>query len=436
MNQYLIAFITGLTTGGLSCLAVQGGLLASSLAHQIEQDMLAQSAKAKPRPSVTARPGVKQAAAGKQPQAVKQAQPAKFRPRTALPIALFLAAKVSAYTLLGFLLGALGTVLQLTPMMRAILMIAIGIFMVGNALRMFNIHPIFRFFALEPPKFVTRYIRKTAKKGADLATPLFLGALTVLIPCGITQAMMAVAIGTGDPLQGALLMLAFTLGTSPVFFVVAYLTTQIGARLEKWFMRFVATVVLVLGIVTYISGLRLAGVPVNLPDWLQSNSSAQQAQQPVPTNTVVKAYIPTLPTPAAAGAETTGAATALAVDPLSSPVVQAGATSPAVNPVSPAASEAAVPPTASPIAELTLNALTSGYEPQTLYASAGVPVKLTVVTNNTRSCAIAFVIPDLNYETLLPVTGVTAIDIPAQSPGKVMAFTCSMGMYTGQIVFK
>ncbi len=41
MNQYLIAFITGLTTGGLSCLAVQGGLLASSLAHQIEQDMLA-----------------------------------------------------------------------------------------------------------------------------------------------------------------------------------------------------------------------------------------------------------------------------------------------------------------------------------------------------------------------------------------------------------
>ena len=83
---------------------------------------------------------------------------------------------------------------------------------------------------------------------------------------------MAVAIGTGDPLQGALLMLAFTLGTSPVFFAVAYLTTQIGARLEKWFMRFVAVVVLVLGIVTYISGLRLAGVPINLPDWLQTGS--------------------------------------------------------------------------------------------------------------------------------------------------------------------
>jgi sulfite exporter TauE/SafE len=423
MNQYLIAFITGLTTGGLSCLAVQGGLLASSLAHQIEQDMLGQTTK------ITSRPSGKPVPAGKLKPVTK------YRPRTALPIALFLIAKVSAYTLLGFLLGALGTVLTLTPMMRAILLIAIGVFMVGNALRMFNIHPIFRFFALEPPKFVTRYIRKTAKQGADLATPLFLGALTVLIPCGITQAMMAVAIGTGDPLQGALLMLAFTLGTSPVFFAVAYLTTQIGARLEKWFMRFVAVVVLILGIVTYISGLRLAGVPVNLPDWLQSHSGSQQAQQLVPTNTVVKAYIPTIPTPPVA---------ASAVDPIPSPIAQIGTSSAAVDPFTPVTTEAALPPTSQPvtppsaplITELTLNAQNNGYYPQQLFASAAVPVKLNVVTDNTRSCAIAFVIPELNYETLLPQTGTTSIDIPAQSAGKVMAFTCSMGMYTGEIVFK
>ena len=39
-NPVLIAFITGLTTGGLSCLAVQGGLLTASLANQMEQDLL------------------------------------------------------------------------------------------------------------------------------------------------------------------------------------------------------------------------------------------------------------------------------------------------------------------------------------------------------------------------------------------------------------
>src|SRR5215207_10642340 len=47
MSQLIVAFITGLTTGGLSCLAVQGGLLASSLAHQIEQDYLEQAARPK-----------------------------------------------------------------------------------------------------------------------------------------------------------------------------------------------------------------------------------------------------------------------------------------------------------------------------------------------------------------------------------------------------
>ncbi len=39
-DPILIAFITGLTTGGLSCLAIQGGLLTASLANQLEQDML------------------------------------------------------------------------------------------------------------------------------------------------------------------------------------------------------------------------------------------------------------------------------------------------------------------------------------------------------------------------------------------------------------
>src|SRR5215207_10478532 len=47
LSQLIVAFITGLTTGGLSCLAVQGGLLASSLAHQIEQDYLEQAARPK-----------------------------------------------------------------------------------------------------------------------------------------------------------------------------------------------------------------------------------------------------------------------------------------------------------------------------------------------------------------------------------------------------
>jgi sulfite exporter TauE/SafE len=231
-----VAFITGLTTGGLGCLAVQGGLLTSSLAYQVEQDVRNHSQNAQQ----------------------------KFKPHIAQPIFLFLLAKLAAYTLLGGLFGAAGAVLQISSWMQAALYIAIGIFMLGNGLRMLNVHPIFRYFVLEPPSALTRYIRRKSKKnGASMITPLFLGTLTIFLPCGVTQAMMAAALGSGSALAGATLMFAFILGTSPVFFTVAYFATRLGATVEKYFTRFVAAMMLILGLVSIDAGLNLSGSPVS-----------------------------------------------------------------------------------------------------------------------------------------------------------------------------
>jgi sulfite exporter TauE/SafE len=361
MNQLIIAFFTGLTTGGLSCLAVQGGLLASSLEQQLEQQLDLQIEQ--------------EIAARRQHRYGKKQNPILAHPRLALPILLFLGAKLAAYTLLGFLLGALGSVLQLNSITRAILLIAVGIFMLGNALRMFNIHPIFRYFAIEPPKFITRYIRRKAKNTESFFAPLLLGALTVFIPCGVTQAMMAVAVGTGSAIQGAALMFAFILGTSPVFFTVAYLAMKLGARLEKWFMRFVAVVLLVLGLVSVNSGLTLIGSPLSVTIMLQTAKTAQTelaSSAPVPQSDGVTLY---------------------------------------------------------------LSAGNSGYSPRLLHARADTPITLNLLTDQTYSCARSFVIPALGVEKLLPSTGTETISIPSQSSGTVMSFTCSMGMYTGEIIF-
>jgi uncharacterized protein len=358
-SQLIVAFVTGLTTGGLSCLAVQGGLLASSLAHQIEQDYLEQAAHAE-----------RKKLRGKK----HQPQP---RSSAAFPIFLFLIAKIVAYTLLGALLGLLGSYLTLSPSTRAILMILIGVFMLGNALRMFNVHPIFRYFSIEPPKFITRYIRRTAK-GTDTFTPLFLGALTVFIPCGVTQAIMAAALGTGSMAMGAALMLAFTLGTSPVFFIVAYLTTELGSRLEKFFMRFVAAVVLILGLVTINGGLNVLGSPLSFQNLTRNLLPSNNGSAPVAQ---------------AAGSSFTDK-------------------------------------------DVVLYVQNQGYFPQTISAPAGKAFTLNLVTNKTYSCARDFVIPALDYYELLPDTGTVQINIPAQTKGNTLFFTCSMGMYTGQIVIE
>lgn len=388
MTNLAVVFLTGLTTGGLSCLAVQGGLLASSIAHQAEKDAQKALGARTPVPNrvknTTKHAAKKRKHAGtlQQPLAVVLERPKR---QFAWPIALFLSSKLVAYTILGVLLGWAGSVLQLTPITRAILQLAIGIFMVGTALRMFNVHPIFRYFVIEPPALLTRYIRRTAKNSThDIATPLFLGTLTVLIPCGVTQAMMALAIGSGNPVLGAAIMFSFTLGASPVFFTLAYLTTRLGGALEAHFLKFAAVAVLILGIVSIDGGLNLMGAPLSLASITDSVTSAlaAQSQQPIAANT--------------ASADSLQAAPGNAI---------------------------------------TITVGGRGYTPRVLRAKAGQPVKLTLVTNEIYGCTRAFVIPALDIQRVLPSTGETTIDLPAQAAG-TLRFTCSMGMYRGQIQFE
>ncbi len=408
----LIAFITGLTTGGLSCLAVQGGLLASSVAHEVETSI----------------------AHGPKQQAWQT------RALTARPILLFLAAKLVAYTVLGFLLGGLGSLLQLSLFTRALLQFAIGLYMIGTALRMFNVHPIFRYFAFEPPSAVTRYIRRRSKLGASVVTPLFLGALTVLIPCGVTQAMMVVAMGTGNPLAGAAILGAFVMGTSPVFFTVAFLATQLGSRLETRFMQFVAAVVLVLGFVAIDSGLNLMGSPYSFANLSQAWAS------PAPAQPSALSLVPTAP---AARPTIQVPAVAITAIPPARPTVQAPAD--ATRTVPPATRTLAAPATsivsdptqaptvASPTSGntiLTINIIDSGYQPAVLQTEGGQPFQIKLVTDKTSGCSRAFVIPKLNIQKIMPATGTALLDIPSQPSGSELRFACSMGMYTGKIVFK
>jgi hypothetical protein len=78
----------------------------------------------------------------------------------------------------------------------------------------------------------------------------------------------------------------------------------------------------------------------------------------------------------------------------------------------------------------------TGYSPDVVSAPAGKTIDLHLVTNDTWSCSRAFTIPSLGISSLLPQTGETVIQIPAQLPGTSIPFTCSMGMYSGVIHFQ
>lgn len=434
------ALATGLTTGGLSCLAVQGGLLASAVAGQ---------------------PGRK----GAPPAAT---------------IGWFLAAKVVTYTAFGALLGYFGSVVQMSFATRGWMQVGIGVFMLATALRMVWPHPWLRFLALEPPASVRRMIRRLARDNDSAATPVFLGALTVLIPCGVTQAMMVLALGSGNPAAGAVIMFMFTLGTVPLFFALSLAATKLGGRAQRQFNIVVAILIAVIAVLAIRGGMTLTGHHLGASDGAAAATQTTQKGDSqmieivagtdgyAPSNveatagapvtlvfsaTDTKACTATLAIPALKIERTLTAAGPTSIE---IPAQAAGTTigwtcgmgmyrgsvtftkpdaSRIAAPVAAPATSRPRPTAASAPAVLRIGVGADGYSPSSSTAPANRQLTLILTTVDNASCTRTFVVPALGLERTLPASGQARITIPAQPAGRRITFTCGMGMYSGQITF-
>jgi len=166
-------------------------------------------------------------------------------------------AKLVSYTIMGALVGIIGSLLNFTGTLRGFMAIFAGGFMIIMELNMLNIFPWLRKLTLRTPNILGKIKKK--RKG-----PLFLGLLTGLMPCGPLQAMLLFAAGTGSVLQGALTMLVFGLGTVPMMLGFGSLTSLISHKSTKNILKFSAVVVLSLGVVMLNRGLVLSGSPITI----------------------------------------------------------------------------------------------------------------------------------------------------------------------------
>jgi uncharacterized protein len=336
MDLWLI-FLTGLTVGGLTCLAVQGGLLTSVIAAREDEDF----------------------------------REGSFRKHSIWPILSFIITKLIVYSGLGFLLGAFGSALSLSDTTRIIMQLVAGLYMIIIALDIFNVHPIFRYALIQPPRFLTQKVRG-ASKSKDVFAPALLGALTVLIPCGTTLAMEVLAISSGSALMGALIMFVFILGTSPLFFVLGLLTTSLGDKFRGGFLKLAGILVFYLGIISLNGALVLAGSPISLQSIPISIdlSAGGQAQNPVK-------FI-------------------------------------------------------NGIQEVNISVYPTSYSPAYFQVKQGVPVKMNLQTFGGLGCTSEFRVPQLGISKDLPLSGAQTVEFTPQETGKIV-YTCSMGMYSGVI---
>jgi sulfite exporter TauE/SafE len=334
MNLGLV-FLTGLTTGGLSCLAVQGGLLVSLVANL----------------------------------KAKQGGNTKLDALDWLPVAMFLISKTIAYTILGFLLGLFGLKISLNETVAVVFQVFTALFMFGTAMNLLNVHPIFRYLTITPPRFIRRWLKNGGKSEA-MFTPLILGALTIFIPCGVTQAMEVLAINSGNPVQGALIMLFFVLGTAPLFVLFGVSAARFSEAWQVKFSRVASVLLIVFSLYILNSSLILFNSPVTFSSmirpvtWFFSDERfSQNGSQPISN-------------------------------------------------------------------QVTININNSGYSPKYFKVKAGEPVELTLVSNNVRSCALSFVFKAFNIRAILKPTDKQTFTFTPTQPGR-FTYSCSMGMYSG-----
>ncbi len=353
-TNLLIIFLTGLTTGGLTCLALQGGLLTSVMAKR-EEKLISNLASSKKKIRlINSRPVI----------------PAKAGIHQITPIISFLSAKLFIHTVLGLALGFLGASISLSPITRGWLQIIIGIYLFGVAGNLLNLHPLFRYFVITPPKFLAK-LAKNESRSNSIFAPALLGLLTVFLPCATTQAMEVVAIGTGNPLYAAAIMFAFVLGTSPTFLIFGFLLNQGSHWFRKYFPAVAATAMFIMSIYSINAGASLMGSIYTIQNFWEVAVGVDR-DQPV-NNSVLGDKVQTA----------------------------------------------------------TISVTNSGYTPTNINLRKGVLTQLKLLTTDVKNCSRSFTIPGLNLQKLLPETGETTIEFTPENLGP-LAFTCSMGMYTGR----
>jgi hypothetical protein len=142
--------------------------------------------------------------------------------------------------------------------MKGIVQIIAGVFMVILGLNMLGMFGFLRALTPRLPRFVTR-LADREKRGRG---PLFVGLLNGLMPCGPLQAMQIYALSTSSPLEGALAMLFFSLGTVPLMFGLGAFGSIMSRRFAGRVMKAGAALVVLMGIVMFSNGTALSGLEV------------------------------------------------------------------------------------------------------------------------------------------------------------------------------
>ncbi len=175
----------------------------------------------------------------------------------------FNAGRIASYMVAGALAGLIGSVpamVNIATLQTAAYWLA-NLMLVALGLTLMNVwHGLSRVEAVG--QIAWRRVQPLIRKLVPVQDPLqalALGGLWGWVPCGMVYSVLMTALLTGSAVQGALVMLAFGLGTLPLLFTMGIAGTSIRPLLQKRAVRVVAGLLVlafgILGLVRVGMGL-------------------------------------------------------------------------------------------------------------------------------------------------------------------------------------
>jgi len=335
-SNFPMILLVGLAAGVSTCMALVGGLVLSFSARHAE----------------------------KHPEASGMEN---FRPHI-----FFNIGRILGFAILGGLLGALGSVLQLSAFATAIIMFFVGLVMLVMGFQLIEIFPRLENWKLALPKSLARFFGiKNDEKEYSHKAAFITGALTFFLPCGFTQAMQLLAVESGSFTSGAAVMAIFAVGTAPGLLGIGGLASFVKGAFAKKFFKFAGLAVIFFSLFNISNAYNLLGLDFNFQNF-SGGGQNQQPQNGTGGNAQEKDGVQTI----------------------------------------------------------RMSAL-RGYSPNKFTVKKGIPVKWVINVENPYTCAASIVAPKIGLRKTLNV-GENIIEFTPQEAGTIN-FSCAMGMYRGTI---
>ena len=148
--------------------------------------------------------------------------------------------RIISYTIIGGIVGALGSIFSTTVQIQNLIKIVAGVFMIISGLHMIGIKI---FNNIHIPIFFKKSTCVNNHKN-----PFIIGYLSGFLPCGPLQTMQLYALSSGSFIMGASSMFVFSLGTLPIMLTFAYFSSRINSLFNEKIYKYVGILIVILGI--------------------------------------------------------------------------------------------------------------------------------------------------------------------------------------------